>query len=131
MSRYFVRQFKKKKTLQERQQESAKLRQAHPDRVPLIVDSCSGRDPELENKKYLVPVTLTFGQLFYTLRKRMKPLQAEQAVFFYTDNNAVVPQNLLLSQIYQEHVDEDGFLYLFYTLESTFGQRSESIKEIV
>jgi GABA(A) receptor-associated protein len=36
-------------------------------------------------------------------------------------NNTLPPAASLMSQIYKEHKDTDGFLYVIYSGESTFG----------
>ena len=44
----------------------------------------------------------------------------EKAIFIFV-NNVIPPSSSLLSQVYQEHADEDGFLYVTYSSENTFG----------
>ena len=53
------------------------------------------------------------------MRKRIK-LAPEKAIFIFV-NNVLPPTAALMSQIYAEHKDEDGFLYITYSGESTFG----------
>ncbi len=45
----------------------------------------------------------------------------EKAIFIFV-NNVLPPSSSLLSQVYQEHMDEDGFLYVLYSSENTFGE---------
>ena len=55
----------------------------------------------------------------YVIRKRIK-LPPERAIFIFIRN--VIPQQAsLMSTIYEEEKDEDGFLYITYTGENTFG----------
>jgi GABA(A) receptor-associated protein len=88
--------------------------------------------PTIDKKKYLVPADLTVGQFVYVIRKRIK-LSPEKAIFIFV--NEILPPtagNLvlyiiiiitiiytlslsfvaLMSAIYEEHKDEDGFLYI-------------------
>lgn len=53
------------------------------------------------------------------IRKRLK-LAAEQAIFLFV-NGVIPPTSDLLSAIFDEHKDEDGFLYITYSTENTFG----------
>jgi hypothetical protein len=70
--------------------------------------------PIIDKKKYLVPSDLTVGQFCYVIRKRIK-LAPEKAIFIFV-NEVLPPTAALMSSIYDEHKDEDGFLYITYTL---------------
>jgi len=66
--------------------------------------------PAIDKKKYLVPSDLTVGQFCYVIRKRIK-LAPEKAIFIFV-NEVLPPTAALMSSIYEEHKDEDGFLYI-------------------
>jgi GABA(A) receptor-associated protein len=103
-----------------RASESARIRGKYNDRVPVIVERAEKSDiPVLDKKKYLVPADLTVGQFVYVIRKRIK-LSAEKAIFIFV-NNTLPPTAALMSAIYEEHKDEDGFLYVTFSGENTFG----------
>lgn len=68
--------------------------------------------PIIDKKKYLVPSDLTVGQFCYVIRKRIK-LAPEKAIFIFV-NEVLPPTAALMSSIYEEHKDEDGFLYITY-----------------
>lgn len=86
----------------------------------MIVEKAAKSDiPDIDKKKYLVPGDLTVGQFVYVIRKRID-LTAEKAIFVFV-NNVLPPTAALMSSIYKEHKDEDGFLYITYTGENTFG----------
>jgi GABA(A) receptor-associated protein len=76
--------------------------------------------PVIDKKKYLVPADLTVGQFVYVIRKRIK-LAPEKALFTFV-NEVLPPTAALMSAIYDEHKDDDGFLYITYSGENTFGQ---------
>ncbi|WJX60447.1 Autophagy-related protein 8e [Trifolium repens] len=85
--------------------------------------SCGAERSDIRNinkKKYLVPVDLSVGQFVYVIRKRIK-LSAEKAIFIFVDN--VLPSTgAIMSAIYDDDKkDEDGFLYVTYIGENTFG----------
>src|SRR6266496_6193702 len=61
----------------------------------------------IDKKKYLVPADLTVGQFVYVIRKRIK-LSPEKAIFIFVDE-VLPPTAALMSSIYEEHKDEDGF----------------------
>ena len=90
------------------------------DRIPVIVEKAAGSDiPDIDKKKYLVPTDLTVGQFVHVIRKRIK-LTPEKAIFIFV-NNVLPPTAALMSTIYEEQKDEDGFLYITYNGESVFG----------
>ncbi|CAN6485895.1 unnamed protein product [Victoria cruziana] len=107
--------------LKRRRAEAVRIREKYPDRVPVIVEKAEKTDiPDIDKKKYLVPADLTVGQLVYVIRKRIK-LGAEKAIFIFV-KNVLPPTGAMMSTIYEEHKDEDGFLYMTYSGENTFGE---------
>ncbi|KAK8508001.1 hypothetical protein V6N11_073512 [Hibiscus sabdariffa] len=112
--------FKLEHPLERRQAEAARIREKYPDRIPVIVERAEKSDvPEIDKKKYLVPADLTVGQFVYVVRKRIK-LSPEKAIFIFV-KNILPPTAAMLSAIYEENKDEDGFLYMTYSGENTFG----------
>ncbi|WOG90336.1 hypothetical protein DCAR_0209579 [Daucus carota subsp. sativus] len=112
--------FKQEHSLEKRSAEAARIREKYPDRIPVIVEKGEKSDiPNIDKKKYLVPSDLTVGQFVYVIRKRIK-LSAEKAIFIFVDN-VLPPTGAILSAIYDEKKDEDGFLYVTYSGENTFG----------
>ncbi|CAF2141439.1 unnamed protein product [Brassica napus] len=118
--------FKLSNPLEVRMAESTRIREKYQDRVPVIVEKAGQSDvPDIDKKKYLVPADLTVGQFVYVVRKRIK-LGAEKAIFVFV-KNTLPPTAALMSAIYEEHKDEDGFLYMTYSGENTFGSASANI----
>ena len=112
--------FKEKFTLKKRTEEAKRIKEKYPDKVPVIVDrDRSSKAPNIDKNKFLVPSDLTFGQFFFIIRKRID-LNPEEAVFIFV-NNKIVPMSSLMSSVYKENKDIDGFLYAYYTLENTYG----------
>ena len=103
-----------------RRSESDRIRAKYPDRVPVICERADRSDvPDIDKKKYLVPADLTVGQFIYVIRKRIK-LPPEKAIFIFVDN-VIPPTASLMSAVYEVQRDEDGFLYVTYSGENTFG----------
>ncbi|KAK9446385.1 autophagy protein Atg8 ubiquitin like-domain-containing protein [Limtongia smithiae] len=106
--------------LEKRKAEAERIRQKYSDRIPVICEKVEKSDiATIDKKKYLVPADLTVGQFVYVIRKRIR-LEAEKAIFIYVDE-ILPPTAALMSSIYEEHKDEDGFLYITYSGENTFG----------
>jgi len=102
-----------------RKAESDRILEKYPERVPVICERLTKRIGELDRKKYLCPGDLSLANFIYVIRKRMK-LAPEKAIYLFI-NNKLCPTSALLSQIYNENKDKDGFLYIKYDGESTFG----------
>jgi|LakMenEpi03Aug12_release.lakeMendotaPanAssembly.Ray.scaffolds.fasta_scaffold994559_2 GABA(A) receptor-associated protein len=118
----FYSDFKADHTFNDRQMESLRMLNKYPDRVPVICQRHSKANPDcpyIDKIKYLIPLDLTLSQFIYVIRKRMT-LSSEKALFVFI-NGTIPAMNALLSQIYREHQDEDGFLYINYNTENTFG----------
>ncbi|XP_042412247.1 autophagy-related protein 8C-like [Zingiber officinale] len=112
--------FKLEHPLERRLAEASRIREKYPDRIPVIVEKAERSDiPDIDKKKYLVPADLTVGQFVYVVRKRIK-LSAEKAIFIFV-KNSLPPTAAIMSAIYEENKDEDGFLYMTYSGENTFG----------
>ncbi|SHO75787.1 Component of autophagosomes and Cvt vesicles [Malassezia sympodialis ATCC 42132] len=112
--------FKKEHTLEQRKEESSKIRDKFPDRIPVICEKAEKTDiPAINKNKYLVPADLTVGQFVYVIRKRVK-LAPEKAIFIFI-RDILPAAAATMDVIFEEHKDEDGFLYMSYAGENTFG----------
>uniref|UniRef100_A0A0B6ZS66 Gamma-aminobutyric acid receptor-associated protein-like 2 n=2 Tax=Arion vulgaris TaxID=1028688 RepID=A0A0B6ZS66_9EUPU len=113
--------FKEEHTFEHRKLESGKIRTKYPERIPVIVE----RDPKshiisIDKRKFLVPNDISVAQFMWIIRKRIQ-LPSEKAIFLFVGK--VLPQSSAsMGQIYEEHGDEDGFLYIAYSGENTFGE---------
>ncbi len=107
--------------LEERKSEVKKIFEEYPDRLPVIVEK--GNDSpnlaDLDKKKYLVPKDLTVGQFLYVIRKRLN-IDSKQSIYIFV-NNVLPPTSQMMTKVYDEHKDPDGFLYITYHSERTFG----------
>ena len=48
-------------------------------------------------------------------------IPADKAIFIFV-NNTLPPTAALMSTVYEQHRDEDGFMYMMYSGENTFGE---------
>tara|TARA_Y100000590_G_C15519564_1_gene938825 strand:+ start:478 stop:849 length:372 start_codon:yes stop_codon:yes gene_type:complete len=114
--------FIKKYSFPKRLEESTRIRAKFPDRVPVIVERSinTGVDiPNIKKQKYLVPFDITAGQFMFIIRKRIH-LEPEHAIFMFIDNK-LAQTSELFGTLYDNNKNEDGFLYLTYSGENTFG----------
>ena len=120
--------YKKITSLEERKQKSHKMTVSYPDRIPVIVEmSASSASYQSyiaasHKVKYLVPYELTMGQFIFVIRKRIS-LSSDKALFVFC-NNSLPTTGSLMRELYSSHGDSDGFLYMTYCGENTFGSWS-------
>ena len=113
--------FQKTHPFERRKNESSRIRKKYPDKIPVIVENSPRSDvPLIDKSKYLVPADLTVGQFVYVIRKRIV-LNQEKALYVFIQNKILPPTAAMMSTIYEQYKDDDGFLYISYACESTFG----------
>lgn len=105
----------------ERVKKSQLILEKYPDRVPLIIQpSKNDRDSyPIDKSKYITPRDLTLLQLQQIIRRRIR-FPAEKALFMFI-NNKMYPITSIIGQVYDSNKDSDGFLYITYCQENTFG----------
>tara|TARA_Y100000389_G_scaffold201575_2_gene244614 strand:- start:2906 stop:3253 length:348 start_codon:yes stop_codon:yes gene_type:complete len=112
--------FQNKYSFDKRKEESDNVIEKYPDRIPIIVQKHKTTDlPEVDKCKYLVPKSMSITQFSFIIRKRIK-LEPSQAIFI-SINNKLVGSSKTISELYHEEKNDDGFLYIIYTGENTFG----------
>lgn len=118
--------FKKKYSERHRLLEAARVIAQHPDKVPIICEPYSDNTPPINRYKYLVNGSITVGQFIHVIRPRISGAIYEggsKALFLFVGNNSIIPPiSAMLSSVYHLHRDTDGFLYITYALENTFGK---------
>jgi GABA(A) receptor-associated protein len=105
----------------ERVKKSQFIMEKYPDRVPLIIQpSKNDRDSyPIDKSKYITPRDLTLLQLQHIIRRRIR-FPAEKALFMFI-NNKIYPITSVIGTVYDNNKDPDGFLYITYCQENTFG----------
>jgi len=105
----------------ERVKKSQFILEKYPDRVPIIIQpSKNDRDEyPIDKSKYITPRDLTLLQLQQIIRKRIK-FPSEKALYMFI-NNKLYPITSIVGPVYDTNKDPDGFLYITYCQESTFG----------
>ena len=70
--------------------------------------------------RYLVPNDLTAYKFSYIIRKRIK-MPEKDSLYFFVNGRYVLKGDTLMSEVYEQRKDVDGFLYITYTDETTLG----------
>lgn len=123
----YKKTFKESFPFDKRRAEATRIREKFSDRIPIIVERAKGvtdaNMPQMGKRKYLVPSDLTVGQFQHIIRMKAS-LRAEQALFLFS-NGSIPSPHMLVSQLYKEQEstvhDWDGFIYIEYSGENTFG----------
>ena len=112
--------FKGTHSFEKRKDEAQRIKSKYPDRIPVIVEMMKGSlAPMVDKNKYLVPMDLSLAQFMFVIRKRVK-LDSQQAIFVFA-NGCPTEATASMGDIYDRQKDEDGFLYMTYATENTFG----------
>ena len=101
--------------------ESQKIYSRYPDRRAIIVNKekrCKDL-PDLNKFKYLVPKDFTIGQFLFIIRKKIT-LRPEKAIFLFI-NDILPPISATVEEMFVKYASDNGFLYITYSSENTFG----------
>jgi GABA(A) receptor-associated protein len=115
--------FRKRFSFEDRCIESVKIKDKFPGRLPIIVERSdrSVNIQKLDKEKFLVPSDLNLSQFIFVVRRRLE-LPSETALFLFV--GGILPTTgMLIRELYALHKDPDGFLYVQYSGENTFGSQ--------
>eukprot|EP00045_Choanoeca_perplexa_P022555 m.9907 g.9907 ORF g.9907 m.9907 type:complete len:129 (+) comp9529_c0_seq1:205-591(+) len=116
--------YKQKHDFGSRKHEADRIRKKYPEQYPIVVlrgKRCTL--PPLDKNKFIVSGDMTLAQFHHVIRSRSK-LSASQSIYVYveTSGKLSIPEtSKTMSQLYAEHRDEDGFLYVTYYHDDAFG----------
>ena len=116
----YYSKFKNTYNLYERIDESSKIKKKYPNKIPIICEKNYSRDnPDIDKNKYLIDYDSTIGNFVFAIRKRIKIYPGE-AIFLLVGNN-MLSNSSTIGDIYNKYRDIDGYLYITYSKENTFG----------
>ena len=128
--------FKEQYTFEERRRKAIRRMDIDPNICPTIVEKADNDENlnDIGTLRLLVPKTETridkntgakitsdntFAKLQARIRKRVN-LKDSEALFCFI-NNTFAMQSTTIRQLYNDHADDDGFLYVQYAGENVFG----------
>ena len=111
--------FRERFTLAQRCTEFRKISPHLKERIPIIVERGSVEAPVIDKVKFLLPHDVTIAQFHQVIRRRLD-LDKNKALFFVI-GGTIAPSHANMKAVYDANAAEDGFLYVNYTLENTFG----------
>ena len=103
---------------------SDEILRKYPDKIPVIVDRGTKDAPAIAKHKYLIDSCNELVYLIMTIRRQVL-VPKEDALFFFTESHSAIPMTMLMGNLYATYKNSDGFLYIFYTRESTFGSSED------
>ena len=109
-------------TVEERLNESTRIKNEYPTRVPIICEIApNSKLPPLRKTKYLVPYDMTMNQFQFLIRRNMD-LNQDSALFLFTPSGKTFMGNKTMMEVYNNHKDkEDNFFYIYCDSEVTMG----------
>ena len=113
--------FKNRYPFKQRKYDCDHILLKYPDRIPVLCEKYpySKNAPDIDKHKYLVGYDLTLGQFMLVIRKRMN-IKPEVGLYIFI-NGITHSNSTLLQHLYLDFKNNDGFLYIEYDVENTFG----------
>lgn len=120
--KYCISNFQEKYSFDKRQEQSNSIRSKYPDKLPIIIEklkNISSPIDDIPKTKFLIPDDLVVSQLMCIIRKYLH-LPSADSIYLFSNDTLLSPSETLYTT-YGKHKDADGFLYIYYTSENTFG----------
>jgi GABA(A) receptor-associated protein len=109
-------------TFEKRKSISDKIITDYSGYVPIIVGRAEiVTTPLIKKHKYVVSREMSFGNFIIQLKSNMENFNEKTNIFVFFPDNTLVPINEKISYLYDKYKNNDGFLYITYSVESTFG----------
>lgn len=114
-------EFKMQHSFDKRKEESKRIIEKYSDKIPVILEKGeSTLLPNIKKQKFLLQRDLTVGQYLYIIRQQLK-LDSSESMFLIVNESYIPPNSASIEEIYTNHADKDGFLYITYSAQQVFG----------
>jgi GABA(A) receptor-associated protein len=116
--------FRAKYGFVERLNESQRILEKEPSRKPVIIEkanTCPRKISELKKHKFLFDKDLKISQMMILVRELIK-LDVREPIILMTDDNYLPSISSTVEKLYDEHKNDDGFLYVTYSTQEMYGE---------
>jgi len=117
--------FENETTFETRAEEARKILEKYPTRVPVVCEwlpkTKSVFLPPLEKKKFLVPNNMCIGQFRGVINRQLDLNDSSISLYFTMKDNKSPSSVTTLQDLYSRKKSPDGFLYINFSEEATFG----------
>jgi hypothetical protein len=95
----------------------------YPDKIPVILEKSKVDKylPKIDKSKLLVSQDMTISNIIKLLKSNLKINENTSIYIVVSKKNVMVSGSQSIFSIYQDHKNDDGFLYLEYCTENVFG----------
>lgn len=94
----------------------------YPEKVPIIIGRGELKNtPKISSYKFLVPRNIEFGRFIHEIRVQMPNLHPAAGLYLFPGNNKMISSTIHVGDVYNSNKADDGFLYITYAIEMTFG----------
>ena len=111
--------FKIQYSIIKRKKESTRLLEKFPNRIPVICEKLEYTRTSVVPSKILIPCEMTIAQVNSIIRSKNN-LSNDKSIFLFIQQDILCP-TCVIEEVYHRYKDDDGFLYIQYTTENTFG----------
>lgn len=122
--KYCQSTFQDKYPFDKRHEQSLCIRSKYPDKLPIIIEklkNIKSHVNDIPKSKFLIPEDLVVSQLMCIIRRYLQ-LSSGESIYLFSNDIFISPAESIYT-IYNKYKDTDGFLYIFYTTENTFGSK--------
>ncbi len=119
-SNFTFASFNSKYSPEKRLEDSQKIREKYPNRVPILVESRDKHLNQLIRHKYIVPNDINMGQFLFIIKSKIKLAKDEALFMSVSTKMCLIPQTQVIGNVFKEY-NEFGYLYVTIDKESVFG----------